>query len=81
MPGWERWLASKQALREVDHAFVWGFSVLFLAFYAITTSLTLRQLDKLTQEWYVTAAAIAYGVGALLVGYVLWRHWRGARAA
>ena len=38
--GWEHWLETKPRLREVDHAFVLGFSVLFLIFFAITTSLT-----------------------------------------
>ena len=44
--GWEHWLETKPRLREVDHSFVLGFSVLFLIFFAITTSLTLVQLDK-----------------------------------
>src|SRR5258705_587660 len=38
MVGWEHWLESKPHLREVDHSFVLGFSVLFLIFFAITTS-------------------------------------------
>jgi hypothetical protein len=78
--GWERWLESKQTLREVDHCFVMGFSVLFLVFFAVATSLTLRNLDKYQKSWYVLAAGAAYTLGAALVAYVLWRHWRAAGA-
>lgn len=76
--GWEHWLESKPALREVDHSFVIGFSVLFLIFFAITTSLTLAQLDKHAHEAYVWAAAIAYALGAFCIAVVLWRHWRSS---
>jgi hypothetical protein len=78
MVGWEHWLESKPTLREVDHYFVLGFSVLFLIFFAITTSLTLQQLDRKAHEAYVVAAAIAYTLGALCTAYVLWRHWRAS---
>jgi uncharacterized membrane protein YfcA len=76
--GWEHWLESKPALREVDHQFVLGFSVLFFIFFAITTSLTLVQIDRSAHEIYVIAAAIAYTLGAICTGYVLWRHWRSS---
>ena len=76
--GWEHWLESKPALREVDHSFVLGFSVLFLIFFAITASLTLVQLDKGAHEVYVWAAAIAYALGAFCTAVVLWRHWRSS---
>ena len=79
--GWEHWLESKPHLREVDHSFVMGFSVLFLIFFAITTSLTLVQIDKTAHELYVVAAAIAYTLGAVCIAYVLWRHWRSSTAA
>ena len=79
--GWEHWLESKPRLREVDHAFVMGFSALFLIFFAITTSLTLVQLDRTAHEAYVWAAAIAYTLGALCIFYVLVRHWRSSTAA
>jgi hypothetical protein len=79
--GWEHWLETKPRLREVDHSFVLGFSVLFLVFFAITTSLTLVQLDKSAHEAYVWAAAIAYGLGAFCIAIVLWRHWRSSTAA
>ncbi len=78
--GWEHWLESKPALREVDHSFVLGFSVLFLIFFSITTSLTLVELDKGAHEAYVWAAAIAYTFGAFCIGVVLWRHWRSSTA-
>lgn len=80
LKGWEHWLESKPKLREVDHYFVLGFSALFLVFFAITTSLTLVQLDKRTSEVYVAAAAIAYTLGALCTAVVLWRHWRSSTA-
>lgn len=80
--GWEHWLESKPRLREVDHSFVLGFSVLFLIFFAITTSLTLAQIDKhATNELYVWAAAIAYALGAFCIAIVMWRHWRSSTAA
>jgi hypothetical protein len=80
MMGWEHWLESKPRLREVDHSFVLGFSTLFLIFFAITTSLTLVQLDKTAHEAYVWAAAIAYTLGAICIAFVLWRHWRSSTA-
>ncbi|HEX3601390.1 MAG TPA: hypothetical protein VHU84_14660 [Lacipirellulaceae bacterium] len=76
--GWEHWLESKPRLREVDHYFVLGFSVLYLIFFAITASLSLTQLDKRAHEAYVWAAAIAYALGAFCIGVVLWRHWRSS---
>jgi O-antigen/teichoic acid export membrane protein len=76
--GWEHWLESKPRLREVDHSFVLGFSVLFLVFFALTTSLTLVQLDKNAHEAYVWAAAAAYALGAFCIAIVLWRHWRSS---
>lgn len=79
--GWERWLESKATLREVDHYFVVGFSVLFLIFFAVATSLTLYNLDKYQKSWYVMAAGVAYALGGGLVAYLLWRHWRAAAAA
>ena len=79
--GWEHWLESKPKLREVDHQFVIGLSVLFLIFFAITASVTLVQLDRTAHEAYVWAAAIAYTLGALCVAYVLWRHWTSSTAA
>jgi uncharacterized membrane protein YfcA len=79
--GWEHWLESKPRLREVDHAFVIGFSVLFLIFFAITTSLSLMQLDRRAHEAYVWAAGIAYLLGAFCIAFVLWRHWRSSTAA
>jgi hypothetical protein len=78
VPGWEHWLELKKPVREVDHSFVIGFSVLFLAFFAIATSLTLRQLDMEGHEWLVWCAGIAYGLGAVLVAYVVWRHWKSS---
>jgi quinol-cytochrome oxidoreductase complex cytochrome b subunit len=79
--GWEHWLESKPQLREVDHSFVLGFSVLFLIFFAVTTSLTLSQIDKYaTNELYVWAAAVAYALGAFCIAFVLWRHWRSSTA-
>ena len=80
MMGWEHWLETKPRLREVDHAFVLGFSVLFLVFFAITTSLTLVQLDKRGFEAFLWAAAIAYILGAFCIGVVMWRHWRSSTA-
>jgi hypothetical protein len=78
--GWEHWLESKPRLREVDHSFVMGFSALFLIFFAITTSLTLVQLDRTAHDLYVWAAAISYTLGAICIMFVLWRHWRSSTA-
>ena len=77
---WEHWLESKPRLREVDHSFVMGFSVLFLIFFAISASLSLVQLDKQAHEMYVWAAGIAYAFGAFCITIVLWRHWRSSTA-
>ena len=79
--GWEHWLETKPRLREVDHAFVLGFSVLFLIFFAISASLTLVQLDRGSHEAYVWAALIAYTLGAFCIAIVMWRHWRSSTAA
>jgi hypothetical protein len=79
--GWEHWLESKPKLRETDHQFVIGVTVLFLIFYAITTSLTLTQLDRYAHEAYVWAAAIAYLLGAVCIMYVFYRHYTSSTAA
>jgi hypothetical protein len=79
--GWEHWLETKPRLREVDHAFVLGFSVLFLIFFAISASLTLVQLDRASHEAYVWAAVVAYTLGAFCIAIVMWRHWRSSTAA
>jgi hypothetical protein len=79
--GWEHWLESKPRLREVDHSFVWGFSTLFLIFFAITTSLTLMQLDaRDAPRMYVWGAAAAYALGAFCIAIVLVRHYRSSTA-
>jgi quinol-cytochrome oxidoreductase complex cytochrome b subunit len=78
--GWEHWLETKPQLREVDHWFVLGFSILFLIFFAITTSLTLMQFDKAAKELFVWAAGIAYLLAAFCVTVVLWRHWQSSTA-
>jgi uncharacterized membrane protein YfcA len=78
---WEHWLESKHQLREVDHAFVIGFSTIFMVFFAISTSLTLWHLVMIQQEWYVWSVGGAYVLGALCVLYVLVRHYRSSTAA
>lgn len=78
---WEHWLESKQQFREVDHAFVIGFSMIFLVFFAITTSLTLWQLVLRGQEWWVWSVGAAYILGGLLVMYVFVRHYRASTAS
>jgi hypothetical protein len=78
--GWEHWLETKPRLREVDHAFVLGFSVLFFIFFVISSSLTLVQLDKKGYEAFVWASAVSYFLGAFCTGVVLWRHWRSSTA-
>ena len=78
---WEHWLESKQQFREVDHAFVVGFTAIFLIFFAISTSLTLWQLVLRSQEVYVWSVESAYVAGALCIAYVFVRHWRASTAA
>jgi len=76
---WEHWLESKHQFREVDHAFVVGFNLIFLIFFLVTTTLTLRQLVRMdAQPWYIFSAGIAYVLGALCVAYVFSRHWRAS---
>jgi uncharacterized membrane protein YfcA len=77
---WEHWLESKQQLREVDHAFVIGFNVIFMVFFVITTSLTLWQLVLNGQEWYVWSVGAAYLLGGICVMYVFIRHYRASTA-
>jgi uncharacterized membrane protein YfcA len=77
---WEHWLESKHQFREVDHAFVIGFSMIFLVFFAISTSLTLWQLVLRGQEWYVWSVGTAYVLGGICVMYVFVRHYRASTA-
>jgi uncharacterized membrane protein (DUF485 family) len=73
---WEHWLESQTRYREVDRAFVVGFSVIFLTFFVTSAGLTLQQLDISGRpQQLVWAAGIAYGLGALCIIYVLKRHW------
>jgi hypothetical protein len=74
--GWEHWLETQQRYREVDRAFVVGFSMIFLTFFVITASLTIRQLDLAGyRQQFVWTAGTAYTLGAVCVVYVLMRHW------
>jgi uncharacterized membrane protein YfcA len=78
---WENWLESNHhRFREVDSAFVIGFSLFFLIFFSITASLTLAHLDKHAREVYVWSAAIAYALGAFCVLVVLIRHWKSCKS-
>ena len=78
---WEHWLESKHQFREVDHAFVIGFSTVFMVFFAISTSLTLWQLVLRGQEKYVWVVGGAYLLGGLCTMYVFVRHYRASTAA
>ena len=74
--GWEHWLESQQRYREVDRAFVVGFSAIFLTFFVITATLTIRQLDITGRsQTLVWTAGTAYALAAVCVVYVLVRHW------
>lgn len=75
--GWEHWLESQgERYRQVDRAFVVGFSMIFLTFFVITASMTIRQLDLAGyRQEFVWTAGIAYVLGAVCVVYVLMRHW------
>jgi uncharacterized membrane protein YfcA len=74
--GWEHWLESQQRYREVDRAFVVGFSTIFLTFFVISASLTIRQLDLVGRsQMLVWTAGTAYVLSAICVVYVLMRHW------
>jgi uncharacterized membrane protein YfcA len=74
--GWEHWLESQQRYREVDRAFVVGFSAIFLTFFVITATLTIRQLDIAGRsQSLVWTAGTAYTLSAVCVVYVLVRHW------
>jgi uncharacterized membrane protein YfcA len=73
---WEHWLESQTRYREVDRSFVVGFSAIFLTFFLITASLTIRQLDLSgNPQQLVWTAGTAYALGAICVVYVLVRHW------
>ncbi|MBX3433204.1 MAG: hypothetical protein KF847_07775 [Pirellulales bacterium] len=73
---WEHWLESHGRYREVDRAFVVGFNVVFLVFFGISASLSLRQLDMSAQKQQIVwAAGITYALGAACVAYVFARHW------
>ena len=76
--GWEHWLESNPRLREVDHYFVIGFSILFLVFFLISSSLALMHIEKTAQEWYVWGTGIAYALGGFCVAAALYRHWTSA---
>jgi hypothetical protein len=74
--GWEHWLESQQRYREVDRAFVVGFSTIFLTFFVISATLTIRQLDMAGgSQTLVWTLSTAYALSAICVVYVLMRHW------
>ena len=76
---WEHWLESQTRYREVDRSFVVGFSTIFLTFYVVSATLTLRQLDSAGRpQQLVWAAATAYLLAGLCILYVLVRHWRSS---
>lgn len=74
--GWEHWLESQTRYREVDRAFVVGFSAIFLTFFVISAALTIRQLDMAGRsQFLIWTLAAAYSLSAICVVYVLVRHW------
>jgi hypothetical protein len=74
--GWEHWLESQTRYREVDRAFVVGFSAIFLTFFVISASLTIRQLDiSGRSQFLIWTLGSAYALSAICVVYVLVRHW------
>lgn len=73
--GWERWLESNRSYREVDRFFFGGFILVFLAFYLISCTLSLYQLNDLPSTMLAKCAAVTYGMGFLCVAIVLVRHW------
>ncbi|MDZ4658549.1 MAG: hypothetical protein SH868_13310 [Bythopirellula sp.] len=77
LDGWEHWLESQgERYREVDRAFVVGFSTIFLTFFIISASLTIRQLDLAGRsQLLIWTAGTAYSLSAICVIYVLMRHW------
>lgn len=79
---WEHWLESHGRYREVDRAFVVGFNVVFLVFFAISASLAIRQLDRAFQpREIVWAAGLTYVLGIACVIYVFARHWKASTQA
>ena len=75
MVGWESWLESNRAYREVDRFFFGGFIVIFLGFFAISCTLSLYQLNDLPSTLLSKCAAAIYGLGLFCVVIVLFRHW------
>jgi hypothetical protein len=74
--GWEHWLECHGRYREVDRAFVVGFNVVFLVFFAMSASVSLRQLDaSFRMQRTVWAVGVAYVLGAMCIAYVFARHW------
>jgi hypothetical protein len=76
LTGWEHWLESQTRYREVDRAFVVGFSMIFLTFFVLSASLTIRQLDVAGRsQFLIWTLGTAYSLSAVCVTYVLMRHW------
>ncbi len=74
--GWEDWLSSNTAFREVDRYFFFGFIVIFLAFYSISCTVSLEMFKDLNYSWVAKSAGYTFGGGFLFVVLVLFRHWR-----
>jgi hypothetical protein len=76
MTCWEHWLERESRYREVDRAFVVGFCAIFLLFFVISASLTIRQMDLAAEaQLVVWTTAVAYTLGGMAVLYVVIRHW------
>jgi hypothetical protein len=76
MTCWEHWLESQTQYREVDRAFVVGFSMIFFAFFVLAASLIIRQLDLTGgSQFLIWTLAAAYTLSGICVVYVLMRHW------
>jgi hypothetical protein len=73
--GWESWLETNRAFREVDRFFFGGFILIFLAFFVVSCTLSLNQLHNLPSTTVFWCAATVYGLGLLCVVIVLIRHW------
>ena len=73
--GWERWLESNHGFREVDRFFFGGFVLTFIAFFVVTATLSLVQLNATNRAIIPVCAAALYGLSLLCVIIVLIRHW------
>lgn len=81
--GWETWLEGHPGVRLLDKHFFAVFILVFFVYYFMSIGFAVQDLlvtvaEDATRLWWLIAAVVTYGVGAIWALSTLLHHWRSA---